>query len=57
MQIIECAQEAKHMREPSEDDHEVEYLMAGAVNIMSLGIPSFRNLKLVRFAARTDSQD
>jgi hypothetical protein len=44
MQIIECTQQADHMRQSSEDNHEMENLMTAAIYIMSPGTPSFRNL-------------
>ena len=44
MQIIECTQQADHMGQSGEYNHEMEDLMAAAIYIMSPGIPSFRNL-------------
>jgi hypothetical protein len=48
MQIIECTQQADHMRQSSEYNHEVENLMTATVYIMSPGIPPFRNLDWVK---------
>jgi hypothetical protein len=48
MQIIECTQQTDHMRQTSEDNHEMENLMAAAIYIVSPRIPSFWNLDPVK---------
>jgi len=35
MQIIECTHQTDHMRQSSEDNHEMENLMAAAIYIVS----------------------
>lgn len=48
VQIIECTQQADHMCQSSEYNHEMENLMAATIYIVSPGIPSFWNLEQVK---------
>ena len=48
VQIIKCPQQSDHMRQSSENNHEVENLMTAAIYIVFPGIPSFRNLDQVK---------
>lgn len=46
MEMIECFQQSGHMRQPSKNNHNMQYLMTASKHIVFLWVPSFRNLNI-----------
>lgn len=45
MQEIECLKQPDHVCQPSQDNHDMQYLMTASEYVVLPRIPSFRNLQ------------